>query len=226
MAQFSRRGFARALLLAALSVVAAMGSAPPLQAQDDARLDVLLPARAVAGGEGPAFAPRSMLATRELRDLLRGGFPARLHFRCELWRADRFNNTLDAAVEWDMLVRFDQLAKKYEVFRVVGDQANRLGRLDTIEEAEALLEKPFRIMAPPMRRGRSYYYDSSADVEVLSLSDLDEVERWLRGEIRPALRGDRNPGTAVTRTVRSFFVRLLGGERRHYQTQTRSFTAE
>ena len=226
MAQLSRRGFARALLLAALPVVAAMGSASPLQAQDDARLDVLLPARAMARGEGPAFAPRSMLPTRELRDLLRGGFPARLHFRCELWRADRFNNTLDAAVEWDMLVRFDQLAKKYEVFRVVGDQANRLGRLDTIEEAEALLEKPFRIMAPPMRRGRSYYYDSSADVEVLSLSDLDEVERWLRGEIRPALRGDRNPGTAVTRTVRSFFVRLLGGERRHYQTQTRSFTAE
>jgi len=41
------------------------------------------------------------------------------------------------------------------------------------------------------------------------------VERWLRGEVRPALRGDRNPGTALTRTVRSFFVRLLGGQRRH-----------
>jgi hypothetical protein len=222
----SRRGFVRALLSAAVLIVATIGTAAPARAQADARLEVTLPARAVAGGEGPSFAPRSMLATRELRDLLRGGFPARLHFRCELWRNERLNNTLDAAVEWDMLVRYDQLSKKYDVFRVVGDQASRLGRLDTIEEAEALLEKPFRIMAPPMRRGRSYYYDSSVDVEVLSLSDLDEVERWLRGEVRPALRGDRNPGTAVTRTVRTFFVRLLGGERRHYQTQTRSFTAE
>jgi len=223
----SRRGFVRPLLIAALLGVATLGGAPRVAlAQNDARLEVSLPARPVGGSEGPSFAPRSMLATRDLRDLLRSGFPARLHFRCELWRNERFNNTIDAAVEWDMVVRFDQLSRKYEVFRLVGEQATRLGLLDTIEEAEALLEKPFRIMAPPMRRGRSYYYDSSVDVEVLSLSDLDEVERWLRGEVRPALRGDRNPGTALTRTVRSFFVRLLGGERRHYQTQTRSFTAE
>lgn len=216
----------RTLLLAALLGVSTPGSQGLIQAQHDARLDVQLPARAVGGADGPAFAPRSMLATRDLRDLLRAGFPARLHFRCELWRNERLNNTLDAAVEWDMLVRFDQLNRKYEVYRIVGEQASRLGRLDTIEEAEALVERPFRIMAPPMRRGRSYYYDSSVDVEVLSLSDLDEVERWLRGEVRPALRGDRNPGTAVTRTVRTFFVRLLGGERRHYQTQTKTFTAE
>ncbi len=195
-------------------------------AQADARLDVQLPPRAVGGGDGPSFSPRSVLASRDLRALLRGGFPARLHFRCELWRNESLNNTRDGAVEWDMLVRFDQLNQKYEVYRIVGENANRLGRFSTAEEAEAAVEKPFRIMAPPMRKGRSYYYDSSLDVEVLSLSDLDEVERWLRGEVRPALRGDRNPGTVVTRTVRTFFVKLLGGERLHYQTQTRTFTVE
>jgi hypothetical protein len=185
-----------------------------------------MPARPVAGGDGPAFAPRGVLASDDMRGLLRGGFPARLHFRSELWRNERFNNQLDAAVEWDMLVRFDQLNRKFEVYRIVGDRASRLGRVDTAEEADQLVEQPFRIKAPPMKRGTAYYYDSSLDVEVLSLSDLDEVERWLRGEVRPALRGQRNPGTAVTRTVRGFFVRLLGGERRHYQTQTRTFTAE
>ena len=209
-----------------LMLGASLAAPSMVTAQDDARLDVLLPARAVGGGEGPAFAPRSVLASRDLRDLLRGGFPARLHFRCELWRNERLNNQLDAAVEWDMLVRFDQLNRKFEVYRIIGDRASRLGRFDTAEEAEVLVEKPFGILAPPMRRGMSYYYDSSLDIEVLSLSDLDEVERWLRGEVRPALRGDRNPGTAVTRTVRSFFVRLLGGERRHYQTQTKTFRAE
>ncbi len=216
----------RALLTAAFLAMASLGAAPMAQAQGDARLDVILPSRAVGQGDGPAFVPRAMLASRELRDLLRAGFPARLHFRSELWRNERLNNTIDAAVEWDMLVRYDQLNRKFEVYRIVGDRASRLGRYDTAEEAEQQLERPYRIIAPPMRRGRSYYYDSSVDVEVLSLSDLDEVERWLRGEVRPALRGDRNPGTAVTRTVRTFFVRLLGGERRHYQTQTRTFTAE
>ena len=213
-------------MVAVVMTIVSFACATAATAQDDARLDVQLPARSVGAGDGPSFAPRAVLASRDLRDLLRGGFPARLHFRCELWRNDRLNNQLDAAVEWDMLVRFDQLNRKFEVFRIVGDRASRLGRFDTAEEAEALVEKPFRIMAPPMRRGTSYYYDSSLDIEVLSLSDLDEVESWLRGEVRPALRGDRNPGTAVTRTVRSFFVKLLGGERRHYQTQTRTFVAE
>lgn len=222
----TRRGALRRFVTVTAVAATTLAVAPKLHAQRDARLEILLPARAVGSGEGPAFAPRSVLATRELRDLLRNGFPARLHFRCELWRNDPLNNTLNAAVEWDMLVRFDQLNKKFEVYRVAGDRANRLGRFDTAEEAEALLERPYRITAPPMARGASYYYDASLDIEVLSLTDLEEVERWLRGEVRPALRGDRNPGTAVTRTVRTFFVRLLGGERRHYQTQTRPFTAE
>ena len=222
----TRRHALRSLMTAVTLAAATLCSATPMVAQPDARLEIVLPAHAVGSGEGPAFAPRSVLATRELRDLLRNGFPARLHFRCELWRNERLNNTLNAAVEWDMLVRFDQLNKKFEVYRVVGDRATRLGRFDTAEEAEAFLERPYRIQSPPMKRGASYYYDASLDIEVLSLSDLEEVERWLRGEVRPALRGDRNPGTAVTRTVRTFFVRLLGGERRHYQTQTRPFTAQ
>jgi hypothetical protein len=223
-AAVSRRRMARQLVLAVL--VAAAGLPSVVHAQADARLEVQLPARAVGGADGPSFSPRAVLASRDLRDLLRGGFPARLHFRCELWRNERLNNQRERAVEWDMLVRYDQLNQKYEVYRIIDDRASRLGRFDTMEAAEAEVEKPFRILAPPMRRGTSYYYDSSLDIEVLSLSDLDEVERWLRGDVRPALSGERNPGTAVTRTVRTFFVRLLGGERRHYQTQTRTFKAE
>ena len=58
-----------------LMLGASLAAPSMVSAQDDARLDVLLPARAVGGGEGPAFAPRSVLASRDLRDLLRGGFP-------------------------------------------------------------------------------------------------------------------------------------------------------
>jgi hypothetical protein len=209
-----------------LSTTLTFGAVAQVRAQADARLEIALPAKSTGGEDGPAFTPRGVLASADLRELLRGGFPARLHFRCELWRADRLNNQLDAVVEWDMLVRFDQLNRKYEVFRVVDRQAVRLGRFDTVQDAEALVERPYRITTPPLRRGARYYYDAGLDVEVLSLSDLDEVERWLRGEVRPALRGDRNPGTALTRTVRGLFVRLLGGERRHYQTQTGTFRAE
>jgi len=43
----------------------------------------------------------------------------------------------------------------------------------------------------------------------MSLSDLDEVERWLRGELRPAVRGQRNPGTAIGRGLRVEPIRVM-----------------
>jgi hypothetical protein len=55
------------------------------------------------------------------------------------------------------------------------------------------------------------------------VSDLDEVERWLRGELRPAVRGQRNPGTAVTRGVRTVVAKLLGAEKRHYEERSGKF---
>jgi hypothetical protein len=60
-------------------------------------------------------------------------------------------------------------------------------------------------------------------VQTLSVTDLDEVCRWLRGEVRPAFRGDRNPGTAFTRGLRSLTTRLLGGEQRGYTARTDTF---
>ena len=58
---------------------------------------------------------------------------------------------------------------------------------------------------------------------MLSVNDLDELERWLRGELRPAVRGDRNPGTALERGARTLLVRVLGGERRRYAARTGKF---
>jgi len=58
---------------------------------------------------------------------------------------------------------------------------------------------------------------------VISMSDLDELERWLRGELRPAVRGKRNPGTALGRGISTLATRLLGGEKRRYEQRTETF---
>jgi len=60
---------------------------------------------------------------------------------------------------------------------------------------------------------------------MLSLRDLDEVERWLRGDLRPAIHGERNPGTAVTNGLRTLFLHLIGAQRRHYEARSKPFTA-
>jgi hypothetical protein len=76
------------------------------------------------------------------------------------------------------------------------------------------------------RGRRRVYYALALDVEMLSVNDLDEVERWLRGELRPAVRGQRNPGTALTRGLRALVVGLLGRENRHYEVRSRTFVPQ
>ncbi|MCU0626920.1 MAG: hypothetical protein MUF21_10630 [Gemmatimonadaceae bacterium] len=192
-------------------------------AQDrGARLDVTLPARAVAG-EGPQVATMRVLADADVRELLRSGFPARLSFRCELWRDATFNNVREAALEWDVIVRWDPLDRKYDTYRVANGRATRTGRFDTPAEMEAFVDRPYRIAAPPLRRGQRYYYEARVDIEVLSVRELDEVERWLRGV--PGER-DRTAGTAAGEALRGLVARLLGGERRQFEARSATFRAE
>lgn len=203
-----------------LAMTAATLRAPAARAQGDARLDLVLGPRA-GQGDGPQIVASRVLADADLRELLRSGFPARLHFRCELWRDERFNNVRDAAVEWDVVVRFDPLDRKYDTYRVIGDRPTRTGRFDTVAEMEAFIDRPYRIGAPPMKRGRRYYYEASLEIEVLSVRDLDEVERWLRGT-----PGERDAGSTIGRTMRGLLARLLGGERRTYAARSAIFRAE
>ena len=51
----------------------------------------------------------------------------------------------------------------------------------------------------------------------------DDVVRAIMLALKPAVRGKKNPGTAVGRGVRTVMVRLLGGEKRHYETRTGTF---
>ena len=196
--------------------------AAPLAAQR-AAVEIRLPPRAALTAEGPLVRAVQMLRERELRDLLANGFPVRLHYRVELWTVGGWVNDLRSTTEWDVVVRYDQLDRTYEVARIVGDVVTRLGAFEQFADAERAVERPFRAPIQPPQRGKRSYYNVVIDVETLSLSDLDEVERWLRGELKPAVRGQRNPGTAVTRGVKTLMVRLLGGESRHYEVRSTTF---
>ncbi|HEX2779828.1 MAG TPA: DUF4390 domain-containing protein [Gemmatimonadaceae bacterium] len=205
-----------ALLALALSV------ATPVAAQDSPRLELTLPVQGALLREGPTLRGTNLLADPQLRDLVRNGFPARFSFRVELWSTGGFFNNLTASTAWDVIVRYDPLDKVYQVVRIAGDRAVALGSFSDVAAAGEAVGRPLRIPLNAPSRDR-YYYNAVLDVEVLSLSDLDELERWLRGELRPAVSGRRNPGTALTRGVRTLVVRLLGGTKRHFETRTGTF---
>ena len=70
----------------------------------------------------------------------------------------------------------------------------------------------------PERDGVRYYYQLVLNVEALSVSDMDQLERWLRGA-----RGG-NAVAALGSGVRTLMLRMLGGEKRHYEKRSATFT--
>jgi hypothetical protein len=213
------------LRLSLIAVVAFAGAAiaAPLGAQPKVRVDVLPPPENAWTETPPSVSSTGLLADGSMRDLLMNGFPARLHYRLERWASGRWFDDLKASYEWDVIVKYDVLGKKYQSVRVVNKKVESLGEFASIDSAELSAEGPYfpAILLP--KKGQRGYYNLLLDVETLSLSDLDEVERWLRGELKPAVSGKKNPGTAVGRGVRTLVVRLLGGEKRHYEARTGTF---
>jgi hypothetical protein len=215
---------ARLKAIRTLSLVAAgvFVIAAPLVAQK-VRLEVTLPPQSAWAEEPPAISSAGLLADPSMRDLLANGFPARLHYRLERWVSGRWFDDLKAASEWDVILKYDVLGKKYQVVRVVINKAESLGDFPAAAEAEGAVESPYKAAISLPKKGQRGYYNLLLDVETLSLSDLDEVQRWLRGELKPAVSGKKNPGTAIGRGVRTLVVRLLGGEKRHYEARTGTF---
>ncbi|MBX3133911.1 MAG: hypothetical protein KF689_11090 [Gemmatimonadaceae bacterium] len=209
----------RALLLAIAA--AALGS--PLEAQRGPGLEIQLPTASRVTEEGPLVRARGVLADKRMRELLESGFPARLRYRVELWSSARFADELHRAVEWEVLVRWRGTDQRYEVSQRVGERVLSLGSFVRLDDALAAVGRPLRVPVAAPTRNRLYYYQASLEVRTLSVSDLDEVNAWLRGELTPAMRGERNPGTAFTRGLRNLTTRLLGGERREYAARTSTF---
>jgi len=192
-------------------------------AQKKVRLEALPPPQNAWADDAPLVSSAGLLIDASMRDLLANGFPARLHYRLERWVGGRWFDDLKAAVEWDVILKYEVLGKKYQVVRVLNKKATSLGDFETLEEASAAVEAPYKTTISLPQKGQRGYYNLLLDVETLSLSDLDEVERWLRGELKPAVSGKKNPGTALGRGVRTLVIRLLGGEKRHYEARTGMF---
>jgi hypothetical protein len=169
-----------------------------------------------------------LLNDRQMRELLTNGFPAALRFRLELWRAGGLFDDLESTTEWEVLVRFDPYSQQYSVVRLRGTKEAPTRResvegLASLEAAEKILDEPFPVALRPARADGNYYYNIVLDVETLSVSDLDELQRWLNGELQPAVRGKRAPISALRRGFGTLLSRVLGGEKRHYEARSTTF---
>ncbi len=210
-------------MTAALPLVALPWSGRPLAAQsaDGPRIDIALPTSTT----NMTVRLRNAIDGGRFEELLRNGFDVRLHVRVELWKMGRFLNDVVAREEWDVIVHYDQFDQTFDVARIEGD--NTVTPLGTyyrrLADAKAAVALPH---APPIGRpgpGQRHYYSVQVEIETLDLKDLDEVSRWLRGELAPAVQGRKNPGTALGRGLRTLASRLMGGEVRRLEARSSPF---
>ena len=204
------------------ALIVAMTLAAPVAAQKP-QIGFVMPDRSVLSTEAPSVRSSSLITDGAMLDLIRNGFPARLHYRVERWTTGGWFDDMAGEAEWDVVVRYDALSKVFQVYRVVKRNTVSLGTFATLPEAEAAFDVPFAVPIRPPKKGQRSYYTLVVDIETLSLTELDEVEQWLRGEMKPAVRGKGNPGTAMGRGVRTVMVRILGGEKRRYESRSGTF---
>ncbi len=174
----------------------------------------------VAGAAGqwrPVVRMDGVLRDHALADALRSGLPLRFHFRVELWRRGGGVDRLVTARENARAMLRSPLNEGYTL-----DDGRTQRAFATVAECEQALERAFQPPIRPPGRGR-YYYIAMMNVETLSMSDLEELRRWLRGEARPAVTGGKPVGQAVETGLRRFFVRLLGIPTRRYDVRTEVF---
>ena len=213
------RTLTRALLVLALTALPLARGA----AQGPTRVEVSLTA-SVGGQRGsPLVRSMNVFADGDIREMLHSGFPARLHYRLELWGAAGFFDDLKRQTEWDVIVRYNPLKRRYTATRIEGERITALGSFDNLNPVEELLSHPTQPAFAAPEGHDKYYYSLALDVQMLSVSDLDEVERWLKGDLAPAVHGDKSPGTAIGQGAKTLITKLLGGQVKHYEARSKQF---
>ena len=204
-----------------------IASAPPRAAlaQPPVQLDIIVPAGTLSANQTPSIVGKNLLADPTTRELLRNGFPTKLRYRVELWREKGLFNDIEGSTEWEVLVQYDPTAQVYRAVRHTGKQLEDFGGFATLTSAEEPLNRPYRVGLRPKAQGGRYYYNVFLDITTLDVSDLDELQRWLRGEFQPAVRGKTSPASALKNGIGTLITRLLGGDRRHYEQRSETFTA-
>jgi hypothetical protein len=199
------------LLTATAGALLTLGIPRDGQAQtgNSVRLEVrLTPDSAPRGARAPVVRSDNLLGDGRWLSTLRSGLPVRLHYRVEVWRSrNGWLDQLTRQVYWDVVVRHEPLLDQYTLLTIFGSRVQER-RYATLDALTAALAFAYQINVSPAEAG-SYYYTATLEVSTLSDSDLDELERFLEGDLEAA-REREGIGDALGRGATRFLLRLAG----------------
>ena len=187
------------------------------------RLSVALSRDSAEELRAPVVRAEHLLEDGVFDAALRNGFSVRLHFRLELWRKTSLFDRLQRDAEWDAVVRLDPLTGEFDLIRTGGD----VEHYTAMEAVTRALAKSFTVELLPPAAGTEtrYYFLATLEIGSLSQSELDEVERWLRGDGSPAISSHGGLSNALAVGARRLLIRLSGLPSRRLEARTGIFTA-
>ena len=209
--------------IVALAAALAPGTARSQASAPRVRLEVTL-ARdsAQSGARNPVVRSPDLLADNRWFTALRSGLPVRLHYRVEVWRSrDGWFDLFDRQTEWDLVLRHEPLLDQYTLLTVTGTGVQER-RYATLDALTAALGFSYQINVRPGQAGR-YYYAASLEVSTLSDSDLDELERFLEGDLEGVAEGREGIGDALGRGATRMLLRLAGLPSLRLEARTGAF---
>ncbi len=187
-------------------------SASPLAAQGGkVGIEVrLTPDTSASGHRSPMVRTSGLLQDERWIAMLRSGFPLRMHYRIEMWHSrSAWFDELVRQVEWDVVVRHEPLLDQYAVNTIMPGRT-RENRYNGVEALAAALDAVVYQIAFRRPGSGDHYYNGSLQVSTLSDSDLDELERFLRGDLGPAADEGKDFGSAVGRGATRLLLKLAG----------------
>lgn len=187
------------------------------------RLEVrLTPDTSAQGQRAPVVRSENLLGDGRWLSTLRSGLPVRLHYRIEIWRSrNGWLDQLTRQVYWDVVLRHEPLLDQYTMLTIFGSRVQER-RYATLDALTAALAFAYQINVSPAEAG-NYYYTATLEVSTLSDSDLDELERFLEGDLEAA-RGREGLGDALGRGATRFLLRLAGLPSLRLEARTRRFS--
>jgi hypothetical protein len=212
-----------AVLLLLVLLAAAIPGEARAQAGNSVQLEVrLTPDTAPSGARAPVVRSENLLGDGRWLSTLRSGLPVRLHYRIEVWRSrNGWMDQLTRQVYWDVVLRHEPLLDEYTMLTIFGSRVQER-RYATLDALTAALAFAYQINVSPAQQG-SYYYSATLEVSTLLDSDLEELERFMEGDLEAA-RSDRGLGDALGRGATRFLLRLAGLPSLRLEARTRRFS--
>lgn len=206
---------------AAITVL--IGGLVPVGAAETTAQQPSLAVRQVAdSSHRPLVTVHGLLDDDALEEAARSGLPLRVQVRVELWKDGWIDRLVDDQ-SWTMILRYEPLGEEYLVHSNPAPERTR--RFPSYDAARAVIEGARLLAMRPREEGR-YYYICTLELETFSLSDLAELERWLQGELRPAVTGDRSLPDAVGEGAKRLMIRLLRLPARKLEAESDRFRVE